>query len=122
MSQEDKVEKVAESLFKTYSGVQTDAEVFMQAKQIIEFVHGYDRPNIRTLHDNFTEVVIYQLYCFDTAAGSGMMPFAHNDLKTIKEEGIKKYQNDHLFHAKVQSMVAQLLEATTNKGASHELG
>jgi hypothetical protein len=67
-------------------------------------------PNYRLLCDNFTEIIIYQLHSFEQADKTGEVQFA--GLEVMKEEAIKRYQNDYIFHAKVESTVALLMRAT----------
>ncbi len=67
-------------------------------------------PDHRVLCDNFTEIIIHQLYNFEQADKIGEVQFAA--LHAIKDIAIKRYQNDYVFNAKVKSTVAMLIKAT----------
>ena len=69
-------------------------------------------PDYRVLHDNFTEIVAYQMYYFDKLEETEMASFTYNELKSMEEKAIDKYQNDYVFSARVKSMVSMLIRST----------
>jgi len=56
-----------------------------------------------------TRTVTRQLHFFDEADKRGGMSWDPGEVQEAMDVAVDRYRNDYIFHAKVQSMVAELM-------------
>lgn len=75
-------------------------------------LHEILNPQYHRLENNFTEIIAAQLHYFEKIDNIDFNTITAEEIIKIQNGSIDRYRRDHIFHAKVQSMVAHLIQAS----------
>jgi len=66
----------------------------------------------RKISDDFTEIIGASLHYFEKEVELDMNTCSAVEIMDLQKGWIKRYQNDYIFHNKVDSIVSRLLNST----------
>ena len=69
------------------------------------------RRSKREIAEKFTEIVAYELHYFDRVDEIDLNTSKASDIAEMTNGAIDRYRNDSIFHAKVTSIVAHLMQS-----------